>query len=162
MLIGLLRHGVAEDAGPDTGWRDEPRPLTEGGRAKMVRGAAGIASLDLGFELLFCSPLIRCRQTAEIVGAALGREPRPQQLVRPGMTSATLIALLMNYPDTSAVLVCGHQPDLSHVASDLIGGGDMEFKKGGLALIDMEGLRPNGGYLRALYPPSVLRALADA
>jgi phosphohistidine phosphatase len=161
MLIGLLRHGVAEDAGPGTGWQDEPRALTGDGREKMIRAAAGIAALSLDFDALLTSPLVRCLQTAEIVGDALELPPRSQELARPGMTSATLIAMLMSHPGASSVLVCGHQPDLSHVASDLVGGGDMEFKKGALAVIELEGLRPNGGCLRALYPPAVLRRLAS-
>ena len=159
MLLGLLRHGVAHDAGPDTEWRDEPRELTDEGRRRMQAAAAGIARLDLGFEAVVTSPLTRCVQTAEIVGATLGLSPRPDPRLRPGLHAAALIDLALEYPETEAMLVCGHQPDLGTVTSDLVSGGWIEFKKGALALVELPVLREHAGHLVALYPPSALRML---
>lgn len=51
-----------------------PVPLDATGLAQaeeLARNAAGH-----GFAALWCSPLLRARQTADIVGAALGLEPR--------------------------------------------------------------------------------------
>jgi phosphohistidine phosphatase SixA len=59
------------------------------------------------------------------------------------------------------VLVCGHQPDLSVVVAELTGGGLVEFKKGALAVLDVDAPRPGGGRLRALYPPATLRLLGS-
>ena len=160
MLLGLLRHGVAHDAGPDTEWRDESRELTDEGRRRMQAAAAGIARLDLGFGAVVTSPLTRCVQTAEIVGAALGLSPRPDPRIRPGLNVAALIDVALEFPETEAMLVCGHQPDLSTVTADLVSGGWIEFKKGALALVELPILREHaGGHLIALYPPSALRRL---
>ncbi len=162
MLIALLRHGPAEDAGPRTSWEDAPRELTDDGRARMVAAATGIARLGLDIDRILTSPLIRCVQTAEIVGTAVGITPRVDEWLRPGLTADRLINVLFNHPDASTMLVCGHQPDLSYVTSELVGGGDVEFKKGALAVIDLTELRSNGGFLRALYPPASLRTIGGA
>jgi len=159
MLLGLLRHGVAHDAGPKTEFRDEPRELTDEGRRRMQVAATGIARLDLAFQAVVCSPFVRCVETAEIVGGVLGIAPRIAQPLRPGLHVHGLIGLLLEYPEAGAVLVCGHQPDMSTVAADLIGGGWIEFKKGTLALIELPVLREHAGHLLALYPPAALRRL---
>ena len=75
MRLMLMRHGVAEDAGPDTGYRDEPRALTDEGRARIAQAAEGLRVLGIDAALVLASPLVRCRQTAEIVAAALGLDP---------------------------------------------------------------------------------------
>ncbi len=160
MQLALLRHGVAEDAGPSTDWQDGPRRLTEAGRRRMRDAAAGMVRLGLAFELVLTSPLTRCVQTAEIVGDALGQGPVVDERLRPGLDVDALIDVLLEHPDAESVLVCGHQPDLTLVASDLISGGLAEFKKGSLALIELEEPRARAGVLTALYPPSTLRRLA--
>ena len=160
MQLALLRHGVAEDAGPSTDWQDGPRRLTEAGRRRMRDAAAGIVRLGLTFELVLTSPLTRCVQTAELVGDALGQAPVVDERLRPGMDVDALIDVLLEHPDVESVLVCGHQPDLTLVVSDLVSGGLAEFKKGSLALIDLDEPRARAGVLAALYPPSTLRRLA--
>lgn len=159
MQLALLRHGVAEDAGPSTEWQDEPRRLTDVGRRRMRDAAAGIVRLGLTFDAVLTSPLTRCRQTAEIVAGALGRVAVSDDRLRPGLDVDALIDLLLEYPEAESVLVCGHQPDLTLVTSDLVSGGLVEFKKGSLALVELDELRPRGGVLMALYPPSTLRRI---
>ena len=158
MLLGLLRHGVAHDAGPDTEWRDEPRALTDEGRRRMRAAANGIAHLGLDFDAVLTSPLTRCLQTAEIVGNALQTAPLVDPRLRPGLHIGGLIGLLLEHSEAPAVLVCGHQPDLSTVTADLTGG-CVEFKKGSLALIEIPVLHERTGHLVALYPPAALRRL---
>lgn len=159
MIVCLLRHGVAEDASEATGFRDEPRALTDEGRARMITAARGIRHLDLPVEMTLTSPLTRCVQTAQIVADACGWPVRTDVRLRPGLDADGLLDLLFEYPDHSGVLVCGHQPDMSVVAADLIGGGDLEFKKGALAVIDLPSMRAGAGVLRGLSQPAVLRRL---
>lgn len=155
-----MRHGVAEDAGPAAGFRDEPRALTDGGRAQMEVAARGLVQLGLGAEVVISSPLTRCRQTAAIVGEALGIPVHEDPRLSPGAELDRLADALGAHPDAGCVLACGHQPDMSGIVAELTGG-LVEFRKGALAVIEADALRAHGGYLRALYPPSALRALAD-
>jgi phosphohistidine phosphatase len=158
----LMRHGIAEDAGPDTGYRDEPRALTPEGRALMERAALGLRVLGIQTSIVLCSPLVRCRQTAEIVGASMGVAPVEDPRLRPGMELDDLADALMRHPGADPVLVCGHNPDLPHAVADLTGGGSVDFRKGTLAILDVDAVAPRGGRLRALYPPAALRTIGAA
>jgi phosphohistidine phosphatase SixA len=126
----------------------------------MRAAAAGIAALGVGADVLLTSPLVRCRQTADIVGERLGLQPVEARGLSPGMDLDDLDDALAPYAGAAAALVCGHEPDLSDAVADLTGGGVVELKKGALALLDVDAVRPGGGRLRALYPPSALRRLA--
>ena len=128
----------------------------------MRAAARGIAALGIGADVVLTSPLIRCRQTAEIVCERLGGEPREDPRLAPGMSLEDLAEALLDHPGAASVLVCGHEPDLSEVVAALTGGGAAEFRKGSLALLDVAEARPGGGRLRALYPPAALRRLGRA
>lgn len=158
MQLLLMRHGIAEDAGPATGHRDEPRRLTDQGAARMRIQAAGLARLEPVVGAVFTSPLVRCHQTAAIVGEALGREPQVDDRLRPGAELDDLEDLLGEHPGLDGALICGHQPDLSGLVAELTGG-LVEFRKGTTALVQVDRVRRHAGVLRALYPPSALRAL---
>jgi probable phosphoglycerate mutase len=74
-LILLARHGETDDNVPPQriqGWRDVP--LNTRGR-EQARALASAAAAEAP-AALWCSQLGRARETAEIVGAELGLEPR--------------------------------------------------------------------------------------
>lgn len=156
----ILRHGIAEDAGPSTGYEDEPRALTPDGAARMRLAAAGMATLDLGVEAVVASPLVRCRQTGEIVADTLGLPLHQDARLSPGMDIDGIEELLLEHPDTETLMICGHQPDLSLLVAELTAGGSVEFRKGSLAVLGIDAPRRGGGRLLALYPPAALRGLA--
>src|SRR5580765_5134354 len=70
MRIYLMRHGPAGNR--DT-WTDDDslRPLTEKGERRTRAAADGLKRLNPAIDVLLTSPLVRARQTAEIVGEAL-------------------------------------------------------------------------------------------
>jgi phosphohistidine phosphatase len=160
MRLLLLRHGIAEEAGPSTGHRDEPRALTAEGAERMGAAARGMRQVGVRPDAVLTSPLARCRETAEIVCTALGGRAEEDRRLRPGMDLDALADALRERPEAETVLVCGHEPDLSRIVAALTGGGEVELRKGSLAVLDVQSLRPHGGRLRALYPPAALRALA--
>jgi phosphohistidine phosphatase len=116
-------------------------------------------ALGIAPDLVLTSPLVRCRQTAEIVCEALGGTPVEDPRLRPGMRLGDLEDALLEHPGAGAPLVCGHEPDLSQILAELAGGGMVDFKKGSLAVLDVESPHPGRGRLRALYPPATLRLL---
>jgi phosphohistidine phosphatase len=154
----LLRHGIAEDAGPDTGFRDEPRALTPEGARRARLAAAGMARLGLTADVALHSPLRRCRQTAAIVASAIGAPLAEESRLRPGMDLDRLEDALLRHPDAASALVCGHQPDLSEVLGELTGG-RVAFRPGTLAVVDVDELRRGGGRLRTVHPPPLLGAM---
>lgn len=159
MRLLLMRHGVAEDAGPATGFRDESRALTAEGVSKMRTAALGMARMELGVEAIVSSPLVRCAQTASIVADALAVPASEDARLRPGADLDAVADLLLEHPGMRAILLCGHQPDMSGLVAELTGG-MVAFRKGTLAIIEMNTPRSHGGHLTALYPPTTLRLLA--
>jgi broad specificity phosphatase PhoE len=74
-VILLARHGeTADNAPPQRFSGTIDSPLSERGR-EQARALGGEAA-DLGIAAIWTSHLVRARETAEIVGAALGLEPR--------------------------------------------------------------------------------------
>jgi phosphohistidine phosphatase len=71
MKLLIIRHAVAEerDAWANTGKSDDERPLTTEGRGKMARNARGLREGVPSVDLVATSPLVRARQTAEIVAS---------------------------------------------------------------------------------------------
>src|SRR5207249_3834831 len=71
----LIRHGLAEERGehyPD----DTKRPLTSRGIERLKQEGKALVALDVTFEVILTSPLVRTRQTAETL-AGMFREPPP-------------------------------------------------------------------------------------
>jgi phosphohistidine phosphatase SixA len=52
-------------------------------------------------------------------------------------------------------MVVGHEPEFSSTVAEVIGGGNVELKKGALALVDMDD-SVGGGVLRWLLTPAQL------
>jgi len=158
----LIRHGLAEergDAWPD----DEKRPLTEDGMARMRKAARGLSRLGVAFDVVLTSPLVRARQTAEIVAGGLA--PRPSlvniESLSPGASYAALVADLEKHARKPRIALVGHEPDLGELAARLIGSRHaIEFKKGAICRIDVEDVPPSGpGDLRWFLSPKILVSL---
>jgi phosphohistidine phosphatase len=167
----LMRHGIAADLGEAGVFKDADRPLTLEGRARMKQATGGIRKLDLKFNLILTSPLLRARQTAEAVAEVLDLQHKVKVLesLAPGRAfiegagrHAEIFLELGAYQFDRALLI-GHMPDLSELASFLLTGNrnlNVEFKKGSLCAIEVASLPPRGpGLLRWLMTPKQLRLL---
>src|SRR5262247_3681236 len=72
MNLYLMRHGIAVDSDQPGPEADGARPLTQKGLKRTRRAARGLRRLGVSFDGILTSPLVRARQTAEIVADALG------------------------------------------------------------------------------------------
>ena len=157
LKLYLLRHG---QAGSRHRWKgdDSARPLTGRGKQRMKREAATIRKMDLRLDLILTSPLARAQQTAEIVAEALGLGSRlvTDSRLAPGFGPRQLRALLVKHRRATALMLVGHEPDLSRTISHLIGGGRLDVKKGALALVELKDRVSPAGRLVWLIPPKAL------
>ena len=158
----LIRHGLAEERGE--AWPDDTkRPLTEDGMARMRKAARGLARLGVALDIVLTSPLVRARQTAEIVAAGL--DPRPSlvqaESLAPEGSFAAIVADLVKHARKTRIALVGHEPNIGELAARLIGSRHaIEFKKGAVCRIDVEALPPSGpGDVRWLLTPKILRAI---
>ena len=147
MNLYLMRHGLAIERGTPGYDSDHERPLTPKGERKVRRVAEALLQMDVSFEVILSSPLVRARQTAEALLAEVKAPEKLQltELLAPGGRSKELVKLIQELPGPPEnVLLVGHEPDLGQLASLLLSGGDalsIPFKKGGVARLTVERLR---------------------
>jgi phosphohistidine phosphatase len=160
--IYLIRHGVAEARGAS--WPDDTkRPLTQEGISRMKKAARGLARLDIDVDVILSSPLVRARQTADIVSAELNGHPPivNTDALAPGVDPATVVAALEKHSRKKRIALVGHEPGLGELAARLIGSRHaIEFKKGAVCRVDLDEIPPGGpGNLRWMVPSKFLRAV---
>jgi len=157
MQLLFLRHGLAEARETWDG-DDRARPLTEPGRKAIRRTATCLAELGVVPELVVTSPLARARETAEIAAAGLGVGDRvvEDERLAPGFDAARLRSVLEERHVTGAIMLVGHEPDFGETIAELVGGGRIVCKKGGLARVDVGDAGLRDGALVWLLPPKVL------
>jgi phosphohistidine phosphatase len=142
MYLYLIRHGIAIDLdalAPDSPPDDESRPLTRQGRKKMAQVADRLDEFGLKFDLIMTSPLVRARQTADILMAnRLSTQLETSSDLAPAGNLQLWLngwgARDLNNPVTTLALV-GHEPNLSEWAELLIFGESRDrliLKKGGI------------------------------
>lgn len=136
--VYFIRHGIAVDRA--LGEDDEGRSLTPKGIAKTQLIAQRLSDLNLQFDTLLTSPLVRAQQTAEILHSA-GLVAQIQEFLplRPGGQLADWLTWLGEWrwaiaqpnhtnaelPKNSvnpSVALIGHEPDLSQWAQQLVCG----------------------------------------
>ena len=163
MNLYLVRHAIAEESS-GTG-RDADRALTEEGKERMQRAAEGLRAIGTRIDLILTSPYRRAAETADILVATLGGiECRHLDELGSGADPTMVLAALKPYRSIDAVALVGHQPDLGHIASQLMSGSPdrcpIGFKKGSVARFEVESPRsPLRGELVWLMTPKQLQAL---
>lgn len=161
MELYFLRHGKAVEPGTRGIADDFSRELTPKGTEEMEAEAKALERLGVKPGVILTSPLVRARQTAQIVAKRLGlkKELIETDLLSPGCDLERLRKLLGQHSTCKSVMLVGHEPDFSSMVGELIGGGasSVEFKKGGLAHVTVErSVQPGGGVLNWLVPPRIL------
>ncbi len=157
-VLVLMRHGIAEEARPGSEQSDELRALTPDGRIRVARAATGLAVLGIRPDIILTSPLLRCRETADIVGSQAGCPVQEDRRLAPGMDLDDVLDVLLEHPDAGTVLACSHQPGLSLALADLTGCGIIPFRRSQAAVAEIREARAGGGTLLAVLPPRMLRA----
>ena len=162
--IYLVRHAIAAERGDD--WPDDTkRPLTEQGISKFKEAVSGLKELDAVIEEIFTSPLVRARQTADLLAAGVSGRPTVKLLdaLGPGHPPATVMAQLAKSAKRRCIALVGHEPDLGELAAHLIGARrPLPFKKGGICRIDMASLSTKAaGTLVWFVTPKILRRLGS-
>ena len=159
----LIRHGVAAERGSDYP-DDSKRPLTSDGISRLRKEAKALAELDVDFDQIIASPLVRTKQTADIFAQALPSHPAVvlSDALAPAGTPSAVFQELGKHMRRARIALVGHEPNLGELAARLIGARTpIEFKKGAICRIDFEVFPPKGtGVLRWFVTPRILRRLS--
>ena len=158
----LVRHAIAADRGSDYP-DDSKRPLTSDGAAKFRKEAKALAALDIELDVVISSPLVRAKQTAEILAQALSTKPSVvmSDSLAPAGTPAAVFQELAKHMRKGRIALVGHEPNIGELAARLINSRTpLEFKKGAICRIDFEVFPPKGsGQLQWFVPPRLLRKI---
>jgi phosphohistidine phosphatase len=140
MRVYLMRHATAADAG---GTSDALRPLTEQGRQEAREAGRALRERGVAIGVVLSSPRLRARETAELVvegfGAKVGVETR--EALNCGASSATYLHEIG--AQGRPLLLVGHNPEISAIASGLVGQA-ISFRPATLCAMDLD---ENGGRL---------------
>jgi phosphohistidine phosphatase len=161
MEIYIVRHAIAEESSR-SGAGDAVRELTEEGIRKMKEAAAGFARLERKVDRIFASPLVRARQTAEILASATKQTVEEMKELSPSSTPREVCGRLEQIGTSKNVMLVGHEPNCSELASYLlIGNSKLEivFKKGAICFIDAGKAAPGAGTLIWHLSPHALRLI---
>jgi len=132
----LIRHGIAAERG--TYADDDDRPLTQKGIQKTEQIAQRLVELELKFDLIQTSPLVRARQTATILhDYKLASVIETSDLLAPAGNLQAWLNWLKLQPEEAdrTLALVGHQPDLGNWAESLVWGSSKErlvVKKAGI------------------------------
>ena len=154
MRCCFLRHADALE-----GVDDAARPLSPAGEKDARKLGRFLERAGIAFDAAHASPLVRARQTAEIVLAETNSSrPVKLKLADALLNEADDFAdWLERLPEAQHVLLVGHAPSLAERLCRLLGVADPErlkLPKGGLACVETEDRRT--GRLRFLVTPRIL------
>ena len=146
MILYLLRHAIALSRDE---WResDRDRPLSSKGEQIMRRIADRMLEIPLSFDLILSSPYRRAEQTANIVASTFKLKSALQftdHLTPDGDSEELIRSLTSLHPLPDSILLVGHEPYLSQLASTLVVGTSdlpLTLKKAGLVKLSIGSLR---------------------
>lgn len=136
MQLYMIRHGIAAD--PAAYAHDGDRPLTPEGERKTAKLAKQLHKMQIHFDLVLTSPLLRAQQTAKILQAAglSAKIEASPHLAPAGDIKDWLKWLeLKKEEGCKSLALVGHQPNLGDWAEILLWGkatGSLVVKKAGV------------------------------
>jgi phosphohistidine phosphatase len=161
MDIVLMRHGRSTARDSHVG-ADEQRPLTADGLKRLKQALPGMHRVAPCIERVVTSPLLRARQTAEVVAEGYSAPLKESAALAPGADPQVITRWLTRQHDDVLLLV-GHESDLGRLASWYLTGSNESFlpmKKGAICVIHFAG-KPAAakGELRLLFTAGQLRRM---
>jgi phosphohistidine phosphatase len=162
MELYIIRHAWAGQYG-DPEWPDDTlRPLTKKGRKRFTSMVHILSERGMEPKLIATSPMIRCRQTAQILADGLVEKPEivDRQELLPHGDLQSLLGWTAQQAETHPQIAwVGHAPDVCQITAALIGqpGASIRFAKGAAASICFDGpIEVGAGELRWLVTAKLL------
>ena len=164
MIVYFLRHANAGERFPNPK-KDEKRALDKEGIEQCGYVGRALAAMEAQVDAIITSPLKRSTQTAALVGNEMGHEGKLiiDAALRPTSQFADFRKLLDRHARLEAIMVVGHNPNLSEFLGRTISDSgceaSLELKKGAVAKVEVY---RNAGILQWCFTPKMLRSLYKA
>jgi phosphohistidine phosphatase len=136
----IMRHGEAANLGAEFP-SDGVRPLTFNGRKRVELSTKGLSASGVAVDKIISSPLVRARQTAEIVheGLAVATNLEFSDALPIGDIDGIVKAVQAHTRHENVMLV-GHEPTLTRLISVLVSGAAeaaIDMPPGGLCMLTL-------------------------
>ena len=150
MQLYVLRHADADTEAAT----DSVRTLSGKGEEQARKVAQFCRTHGIQPGVIFASPLIRARQTAQPVSRELNVALTTAPWLACGAKPDVILAELAAVEKVSAVMLVGHEPDLGNFIAHLLGAasGSIHVRKASLTCVDVLLLRKGGGRLEFSIP----------
>jgi phosphohistidine phosphatase len=149
MYLLIMRHGEA-------GWhtQDQQRSLTESGRLASAAVAKQIAVSPWRPEYIWCSPLVRARQTAAIISELINCPVEEKTFITPDDDPGECLDRLIMASQDNLMLV-SHMPFVGALSTLLVDGHrrGIPFMTSQAVLLDMPIAGPGCADIRAQFLP---------
>jgi phosphohistidine phosphatase len=142
MIVYFLRHANAGQKRLSP-VQDEKRPLDKEGIEQCRYVGRLLNAMDAHVDLILSSPLKRATQTASLVGNEIAYEQRIERTpaLAPMADYERFRQLLYQVRELEAIMVVGHNPNMSRFLSLLVTAGTseraIEMKKGSVARVEV-------------------------
>jgi phosphohistidine phosphatase len=154
----IVRHAIAEDVSADG--TDRSRRLAPKGIRRFARLVRRLARAGMAVDVIATSPLVRTRETAEILSAGLPGRPPVVAIdpLAPGADWQRIVEWTVAQ-DAASVAWVGHAPCVGRLVAASIGDGTaaVRMEKGAVAAIALPDGLGHPGELEWLVMPELLR-----
>jgi phosphohistidine phosphatase len=144
MKLYILRHADAEIRDTEKFPDDALRPLTKKGINTVGKVVAFLNAAGIKLDLILSSPTVRTLDTSKGIrkGLKIPKEKLiPIDALRPEGTRGQLISEINESYNVDALMIVGHEPNLSMLISQLINGDEtlsIHMKKAGLCCLTID------------------------
>jgi len=119
MNLLLIRHATAHAHG--LGGGDFARTLIPKGQEQAHRVGRFLKTHNLIPDLVLSSPVLRAKETAEILAEEDCPKPVIESWLACGMRPQTALHELSAYKELSSIAIVGHEPDFSSLIAHVLG-----------------------------------------
>jgi len=133
MFLYIIRHAWAADR-DDAVWPDDRRrPLTPEGTKRFAHFVEKLGRRGFAPNIIATSPLVRCRQTAELIAQFLPAQSTTvvnRKELAPDSDWSGILEWSARQPQDQDIAWVGHAPDVGNMLAALIGSPDAAIAVG--------------------------------
>lgn len=165
LKLGFLRHSLTLKRDDKIFPDDDLRPLSKKGRKCIPHITESLLKIGFRPALIFTSPVLRARQTAEAVADVLKMSDKSVKDL-PALRYDTDVHVALRHLASLSwrgqILMVGHEPWMGEMISLLVSGrigSGLSLRKCGFALLRCEALAAGRGRLEAFLSPDAVQQL---
>lgn len=154
MKIVLIRHAKAFESS-----EDPERHLTPKGKEESQLIGNIIKKTQWNFKEILTSPVLRAKETAEIIGFLLNLNVKETTGLKPNYALQNIQSILLEYDMNDSLILVLHMPDIAEITSKILNipVSQIFFSTTSATGINITSLNPLQGILIFHYQPDLIQ-----